>query len=410
MTHKPTTYTVPGARLQTTPGSDLLVKQSGLHTGPLLLLGLAAMSLGIFWLLQGGDRLLLGFAMVAVGGGLAAAPGVNGRVQVNLASRQLTYTSESLLRRPRQTTWTVPLTRVTSIGLRRNRYGKPSLVDLRLDDDTRLVLAFESRRGVEAEQVVEQLQPLIGANAPMFREALYLEEQPIAPEGSAREAVTAAEHDLLNRELRSWSLWLLVMAGLQFLAEGGFSAWGAVLAVVGLASFYFRAAPMLVVYGVTVAWAAVNNLLYADAAWKVFALLQVYWAVRLFGQFRRFRTLEQPAAAPTFGVGEAGPASVGAQRARLWFPWLALGLGVGSLVLFGGVVAAAFFNAAFLDHPTIWAALGILEPLAVHGGIFGFAAGLAAWLAGHPRRAAAALGCVAGAMTLLGEWGIGLIF
>lgn len=117
-----------------------------------------------------------------------------------------------------------------------------------------------------------------------------------------------AFHADLNRETRSTGFWMLVWGGLSLVASGIFDAsWGVMLIVIGIASFFLKDVAMLVVYAVTMAWAAVWNLLssYLDGTWTwaIFSLFQAYWAVRIFQGYARFSRAKAELSIESTGAG-----------------------------------------------------------------------------------------------------------
>lgn len=130
----------------------------------------------------------------------------------------------------------------------------------------------------------------VGIDAP---DITAVEIPPVDPEVEKARQVEAFQADL-RRETRSTGFWMLVWGVLSLVASGIFNAsWGVMLIVIGIASFFIKDVALLVVYAVTMAWAAVWNLLssYLDGTWTwaIFSLLQFYWAVRIFQGYARFR-------------------------------------------------------------------------------------------------------------------------
>ncbi|MBM3134576.1 MAG: hypothetical protein FJZ89_04670 [Chloroflexi bacterium] len=210
---------------------------------------------------------------------------------------------------------------------------------------------------------------------------------------------TAATYAQMLREIRSWGLWLLALGAIHLVASGFLSSpWGILLLVVGLASFYFREAAMFVIYGVTLSWAAISNLLSGEVTWLFFALIQLFFAFQTFRQFLRFRRTQAEAAI----LGEeALGSSLMPERAARVFPWTGCILGALALV---GVVAFivwvvilfGFMEAAALPDFADW-----LIGLVVNVGVLGLAVSLASLLSGHRYKPLAILGIVASSLVLL---------
>lgn len=100
------------------------------------------------------------------------------------------------------------------------------------------------------------------------------------------EAQTEDHQAVMNKDIRSWAIWLLLIGAIHIFTSGFLSApWGVLLLIVGLASFVLRDRVMFVVYAVTIAWAAISNLISGQAAWITFAIVQVILAISLFRKF-----------------------------------------------------------------------------------------------------------------------------
>ncbi|HSG42199.1 MAG TPA: hypothetical protein VLA72_03505 [Anaerolineales bacterium] len=132
-----------------------------------------------------------------------------------------------------------------------------------------------------------------------------------------KEAELLANHEIMLKEIRSWGLWSLGL-GVVHLISSGFlnSSWGILLIIVGLSSFYYRTAPMFIMYTVTLSWAALSNLLSFNTEWVIFSVLQGYFAFRTLQDFRRFRNTEDELKLITKGV------SNNIQRVAKSFPWI----------------------------------------------------------------------------------------
>ncbi len=232
------------------------------------------------------------------------------------------------------------------------------------------------------------------------------EEQPLAQTSKISPTISpeTSLKSEMEKQLRPWRRGLILIGVAQMMVAQRFSAWGALLIVVGLASYYFREAPMFVVYAVPLAWVGLSNLLQGETLlWKGYALLQGYGAYILYQRFRRFRQVEQVASSPH------DPHGALSRSARL-FPWLAITLGVGALAAFVIALVGIRANVFFWHSRTLLTILRSLEPLAVNSGILALATGLAALVAGHPRRWASIVGCVAGALPMTTEVGVHLLF
>lgn len=213
------------------------------------------------------------------------------------------------------------------------------------------------------------------------------------------EAVAAVDGFLkMQKEIRSWGLWLLLFGALHFIGSGLLSApWGVLLLVVGLSSFYFRQAAMFIIYAITLAWAAVSNLIGAQATWVVFGLFQVYLAVQVHRNFRRFSTIQ--ANFRRLVAEDRITTAPAPDRAASVFPVTGCLLSAFSLLGVVGIIVTVFGAAIIkIDLPGgIDFAVGIVVNLAV----LGLAIGLASIVAHYRHRALAVLGVIASVLVLL---------
>lgn len=292
---------------------------------------------------------------------------------------------------------TVNFAEINRVEQRTALQGMTNNVELATDDGLRLTLQFGSRR-TEAARVADKIVELLGEEAaPAIR----------SPE--ATKAVSVAEsYSKMLRTVRSWGIWLLVLGALHLVSLGFLSApWGILLIVVGLASFYFRTPVIFVLYAVTLAWAALSNILSGQTGWIVFAIFQFYLAMRVFQQFLHFRQTEaEHIELDTEGVSGSALAS---ERAARVFPWTGCLLGSLSLTGLVAVFVAAVILVESSGSTTVPSFLGLMEGLVVNLGILGFAVGLASLLSGYRRKLVAILGMIAGVLTLLTEIVLGLL-
>ena len=163
------------------------------------------------------------------------------------------------------------------------------------------------------------------------RESMAIDRGEMTPSWRKKVERVAEMNALMLRETRSWGLSLLGLGAVHLVASGFLSApWGILLLAVGLASFYFREAPMFIVYGVTLAWAAISNLLGGEIGWIIFALFQFFLAFQVFRKFFHFRQAQTEYA--TLRVQEAPHSPLIPARAVRAFPWAGCVLGTLSLV------------------------------------------------------------------------------
>jgi hypothetical protein len=214
------------------------------------------------------------------------------------------------------------------------------------------------------------------------------------------DSVNAATDDIMMlKEIRSWGIWSLVLGAVHILAAGFFSApWGILLLIVGLSSFYFRTASMFIIYTIILIWVALSNALSGLGGWILFALLQLYWAVRVFQQFQRFRQVEIKLAEPT--ADHAIDNTLIVSRSERFFPWIGSLLSCSSisgiLILFAALIMIeAAGKIATLGQ--LWA---FMVDLMMNLGVLGFAVGLASLLSGHKPKLLAITGLVVGLLIM----------
>jgi hypothetical protein len=252
-----------------------------------------------------------------------------------------------------------------------------------------------------------EAEALVWGNERMVTASKLAEMQGERPQpGGSGE--NAAAQLLLLREVRSWGFWSLGLGFLHIVSAGFLNApWGILLIVVGLLSFYFRAASMFVVYGITLTWAAISNLLSAQGGWAIFALFQLYLAYRLFRQFFHFRGLQHKLLSSERGVQTEDPFHP--QRAARIFPWAAGALGVLALFSFVTFFVAVVGVAVVSGQTELPAAIGFVEGLLFNLAILAVAMGLASLLSRYRFKGIAVLGMVTGILVIVVELGLALL-
>lgn len=201
------------------------------------------------------------------------------------------------------------------------------------------------------------------------------------------------------KETRAWGITLLIFGILSLFASSFLNApWGVLLIIVGLASFYFRSSAMMVVYGVTLAWAGVINATSGQVFWIGFAIFQWFLTFRIFQKFVKFRSAEV-----FFGEQEASTNELISKRAAGAFPWAASALGTLSLLGLGSILFGVIFFVIITNSETVPEFVYFLESLFVNFGVLGFAFGLSSLLCKYSKKAVAIVGMVAGILTLVIE-------
>ncbi len=119
---------------------------------------------------------------------------------------------------------------------------------------------------------------------------------------------------------RRWGTYFLMVGIFQLIGAMPMAqrdpVWGVVLILAGAASFLFRSASMLVVYGVLIAWVMVNNLLSGNWYGMVSAAVQAFLAL---AALRRFLLLRRATSRLGMGLGADMPAR--SDRAAGVFPF-----------------------------------------------------------------------------------------
>lgn len=204
----------------------------------------------------------------------------------------------------------------------------------------------------------------------------------------------------MNKDIRSWAIWLLLIGAIHIFTSGFLSApWGVLLLIVGLASFVLRDRVMFVVYAVTIAWAAISNLISGQAAWITFAIVQVILAISLFRKFFHYgKVLETAPGSPLLFPSTATESK---SRARGLFPILGFLLGVISIAGFVACVILLMFIPFDRESDPLVLALEFGLELLVNVGVLGVAVSLSALLAKYGANLLNAGGIISGGLTLI---------
>lgn len=306
-------------------------------------------------------------------------------VSLNNLSHTLTVSREHLLgfgRWPRIRQYEYAFSEIASVFYRisfRSHY-----VEVITKGNDRLTLMF----GTRSDQAARTAQVTAGW--------LNIPQQAVEPISlSAIPSLPADAVAYMYREIRSWASWSILLGVLHLIANGTLSpAWGIVLIIVGLISFYFRDAAMFAIYGVTLGWVAISNLISSGLGlWSVFALFQMYLSYRVFRQFFTFKKAQAALLLP-------GTEPAFTQASRV-FPWAGFALGV---LAFNGVILAivGIFVAAILKLALI-NALTLLLDISVHTAILGVAFAVAALLSGFNHKAFATIGLICGILVVIAQ-------
>ncbi|MEW5941576.1 MAG: hypothetical protein AB1750_18070 [Chloroflexota bacterium] len=270
MTNRPARYVMSSARLKEEGGKLVVRPNLPAWVSPVVGGGFFLL-LAVAMFLVGGDSILLGAVMLAFTVAFLVILPMSIVATFDVMGRRLYFMADYLIRSPRRVEIESPFSQIAFIGFRPTLFNKPQWVEIMLADGNRVVLDF-GRRKEESTRLVNELKSLAGTpDAPNLN-------VPAVVQG----AVVAESKVLMQRELRNGAFAMLFIGVLQMISAGGFSPWGFLLIGVGLAAFYFREAPMFIIYATTMAWAALSNLLSAESGWIVLSLFQIYWTTNYF--------------------------------------------------------------------------------------------------------------------------------
>lgn len=200
----------------------------------------------------------------------------------------------------------------------------------------------------------------------------------------------------ITQETHKWGLWLLAMGFAQLIANAVLDpVWGIVLILIGLASFYFRSSAMLPVYGITMAWAAINNVLSGDLRWAALGLLQFYWAIATFREFRVLRR-----ALSRLGISSSTGAADSSDRAAGIFPWAGCALSALAPIGLITLILVAVVSILLTDQEPSEQAINVAYTVLVDSACLGLALGIAGILSNFQRRVASILATVGGGLML----------
>ena len=201
----------------------------------------------------------------------------------------------------------------------------------------------------------------------------------------------AAVCAMMLRELRSWGTWQIGLGVVHLVGTQLFdAAWGILLIMVGLSSFWFRSRALFVVYATTLAWAALSNVTSGQTAWVGFCLLQLYFVYRVGRQFH------------VFAPAQTGH---GVDRAVRAFP-VAAGL-LGPLALLG--LLATFVVLAGTQGKAASPITDLVFGSMVNLGVLALALALGSLLCGYRLRSLSILGLVTSAIAVA-IWAAVLVF
>lgn len=380
MKKTPTTYAISSAVLKSVTEQGLLVTISA--SLPILygLMGVIFLTISVFLsTIEGGGGILIGLIALSLALVMASQT-MRLNLQFDFDTRAINFVAGSWFGL-RKTEKNFTMDQVVSIGqVKANAFGN-LLAQIGFEDGSQLNLGFSKK----ADQA-QLLQILTTKAEAGFFPALNSPLQAASAEISGTKA-------LMARELRSWQVWLFIIAIGQMFAAGGFSPWGGLLIAMALVSMYFAEAGMFAIFAVTIAWAGISNLFSGNSVWTGMAIGQFFISFQIFQQFRRFLQIEKTENAQS------------ASRSARVFPWAALVLGIGSLLGFLLMVVGIFANAFTVKSDAIYAALDWIETISVYAALIGLSTGLAGWIGSYPRKWASVVGVIVSGLTLLLQLG-----
>lgn len=174
-----------------------------------------------------------------------------------------------------------------------------------------------------------------------------LEEETEEEEIASAEEALPIPVLLVARMYKRIDSWALTSAGLGVLSliVGGLDAgWGLIMIIIAALCWRIKAASMFVLFGVTMAWAALTNGLAAlgrgaSPLWLAMGLLQLYWVVSLVREYRVYQSLPLQAMyeAKQWPAGFGAPP--GGQAVTKWFGIAGMAIGaLAFLMLLGPIV------------------------------------------------------------------------
>jgi hypothetical protein len=221
-----------------------------------------------------------------------------------------------------------------------------------------------------------------------------------ARDGLAHTGLNSKE--MMAQEIRSWAKWLLGFGLFNIVLSGFSSGFGVLLLIVGFASLNIHVAAMFVVIAMTLAWAAVSNLLglfWGDTSGIIWALIQVslaYRTVRQYVDYRNWERESMPAAATANAGDQPKMASI--------FP---LGGCLLSLLSVTGFIpllllAGMMSEISGTEEPS--SLLIFAYDLLVNMAVLGIAMGLASYLSAYRTRPLAIMGVIGGTLILIANF------
>jgi len=221
---------------------------------------------------------------------------------------------------------------------------------------------------------------------------------------------SSPSHKKMVRQIKSWGIILIVIGVMQIVSSDFLSngSWGLFLIIVGSASFYFRSPAMFIVYGTTLGWAAVSNLLSSAGGWVMYSIVQVMFTYQTFRQFFQYRSQLTP---PQLlenddNLGQRPMVDKAAKP----FPWMSFGFGLVSLLGLVTIFSSAILFAVIAGGDETPLFIDYSEGIVIHFAILGFATGLASLLSGYKYKWFSIIGMIAGGLVLLIEVGLSLIW
>jgi hypothetical protein len=222
-------------------------------------------------------------------------------------------------------------------------------------------------------------------DTPEISEALEISDVEIEEisKNFSQESEAASKKFHMQKEIRSWGWSFLILGGVHFISFGLLApSWGVILLLVGIASFQIIDPAMFVVYGISLAWVGLNNVISSNFGfWTFFGLFQIYIAYQVYKKYNIYKG--QPHIEELAQDEESFQEQNIASR---YFPNVGCWLSAVSLIVFIGIFMFMVFIVVFsavqnqeatIDNDQI---LTFVLDVSIGLGVIGFAVSLAALL------------------------------
>lgn len=209
-----------------------------------------------------------------------------------------------------------------------------------------------------------------------------------------------ASPEALNKELRTWTV-VLAFWGLLSIALGGLTGvWGILLLAVAGLTLVFKDPAMLLVFAVTLGWAAVSSITTLQASGVIFGIVQIVLAIQVLRKYRRFQAAGQESMASD-SPGESETAVRTNRTARMFPPLgcaFSLLAAAGAFTAFIALIVVAIETIPIQDLTTIDVIIGLI----INSAVLALAISLAALVSRFRWRGLSIAALVISSLILLG--------